>query len=374
MSLLIRAHSSLVLALALSVATCVPVSAGQETGGERELFNDVAIKVNSENISMREVEALYNDSYVLIQDKLRRGELLAANLNEAIKLAWNEALETAIQDRVLDQRATARRKDIINSNVQRAGGVLGSEKVLEMFHRLENEELRKLEHVMVTAAGGEEELRKALKRRGQTFQEWREGLTKELWRRYVISLELGGGLNVRPSEVKEYFEKHPDQFGQAEAWRLRRIRIAKKNFTTPEIALQAAQKTKAAIEGGKDFAEIAAAVSDDAQFASAGGLMTRGGQSDLPSGAFPAEEKIAAKMKDGQLSDPLDGGDWYILIQRVGYQERRTKTFDEVSEKAEAIVYSERLKQKKKEMQERLKRTSYVEVLQKDPPAHLLPK
>src|SRR5579862_146045 len=355
------------------LSTPAPLSLFAARGGDNFLFNDVAVKVNNENISIREVENVYADSYILIQDKLKRGELSAASVNDAIKLAWTDALDQAIQDRLLDQRANARRKEIINYYLQRAGAAVGQDKAYEMFKRLEDEYTRKLEHDKIAAAGGEEELRKALQRRGQTFAQWRENLSKELFRLDIIAMELGP-INVRPHEVKEYYEKHKDEFGQAEAWRLRRIRIAKSRFKEADVALAAAKKTKESIEGGKDFAEAAAAVSDDPMYAKGGGLMTRNGQTDLPSGVFPGDEKIAAGLKDGGVSEPIDAGDWYVLVQRLGHQERREKRFDEVSDRVENMVMQEKIRSKKKEMQEKLKRTSYVEIIQKDPPEHLMAK
>ncbi len=340
--------------------------------GQDFMSNGVAVKVNSQNVSVRDVEALYNDSYSLIQDKLRRGELAAAHLDEAIRLAWAEALDTAIQDKLLDQRAEKRKREIMSFYLQRAGSTLGAPKALEMFHRLESEYVAKLRHDKIVAAGGEEELRKALKRNGQTMAQWEDNLSKELFRRDVIGIEMGQ-IIVRPSEMEEYYKKHPEQFGQPEAWRLARIRIDKKKFTAPEIALAATNKVKARIDGGDDFAALAAKVSDDVIFAPNGGLMTRNGLTDLPSRAFPKEEEIAKDMKDGELSGPHDMDDAYILLRRLGHQEAHTKKFEEVSDKAEMLVYNEKFKQKKKEMYERQKRESYVEVLQKDPPDHLFP-
>ena len=338
-----------------------------------DAFNVVAIRINNQSVSLRDVETLYQDGDVVIQDKLKRGELTPANLEKAIRLAWSEALETAIQDKILDQRAEKRKRDIMNYVLAAAGaaGVSG-DKAFERFERIENDYLAKLRQQLVTASGGEEELSKALKRRGQTMKQWNDNLEKELFRRDVISMELGG-VTVKPSEVKAYYENHPDQFGQNEAWRLRRIRIAKDKFTTPEVALNAARMVKESVEkGGKEFEQVAAKFSDDPEYAEHGGLMLRNNHTDLPPGNFPAEERIAEKLKDGEISDPADSGNWYVLVQRLGHQNARVLKFEEASEKAEGLLYSEKLKQKKKEMYDRLKRDSYVEIIQKDPPEHLL--
>lgn len=334
-------------------------------------FNAPALKVNTQIVSIRQVEAVFMDSYLLIQDKLRKGELKPASLGEAIRMAWAEALETATQDSIIDQRADRRRKDIIHMYLSRAGGEVGSDRALEYFRREEEYYVRLLRREMVAAAGGEEELTKALKRRGQTMQEWEAGLPRELFRRDVLALELGPVVRS-PGAARAFYDKHPEPFKQSEAWRLRRIRVAKDKFKSPEVALEAAKMVCAKIAGGADFEELALKVSSDPEFAGQGGLLTRDGKTDLPGGAFPAEEHIAENMQDGKVSEPVDCGEWYAIVQRVVFRPVKIQSFEEASDRAEALAYAEKLRQKRRELFEKLRHESYIEVLQKDPPEHLL--
>ena len=353
------------------VLLCGAIGCGFARGASTETFNGPALKINTQIVSIREVETVFSDSYVLIQDKLRRGELSQANLENAIRMAWAEALDTATQDKIMDQRADKRRKDIIKYYIDRAGGQIGPDRALEFFKREEADYIRRLRKEMVAAAGGEEELRAALKRRGQTMENWEAGLSRELFRRDVLAMELGP-ISRSPGAARGYYEKHPELFKQEEAWRLRRIRVAKSKFTSADVALQAAKMVREKIVAGGDFAELAARVSEDPEFAEKGGLLMRDGKTDLPSGFFPAEEKIAETLKDGGISDVLDSGDWYVIIQRVGYRPIKVQSFDEAAERAEALSFNEKLKQKKKELFEKLKDESYIEVLQKDPPENLM--
>jgi len=339
--------------------------------GPSPTFNAPALKVNTQVVSIREVETVFSDSYVLIQDKLRKNELKPVDLGAAIRAAWTEALETATQDKIMDQRADKRRKDIMRMYLARAGGEFSGERALEYFKREELDCVRRLRRELVTIAGGEEELAQALKRRGQTMPEWEAGLSRELFRRDVLALELGP-IARSPGAARAFFDKHPEQFKESAAWRLRRIRIAKNRFKTPETALEAAKMVQAKIAAGGDFAELAAKVSDDPEFAGQGGLLTRNGKTDLPPGNFPVEEKIADSLADGAVSEPADAGDWYILVQRVAYRAMTIQSFEQAGDRAEALAFAEKLKQKKRELFEKLKDESYIEVIQKDPPAHLL--
>lgn len=367
--------------LCVLVLACVPraFAAEAENAGpsghpapvSSTTFNGPAVKVNTQIVSIREVEAVFADSYVLIQDRLRKGELKPAELGAAIRAAWAAALDTATQDRIMDQRADRRRKDIMRMYLARAGGDLSGERALEYFRREEADCVRRLRRELVAAAGGEQELAQALKRRGQTMREWEAGLSRELFRRDLLALELGPTARS-PAATRAFYEEHAELFKQPAAWRLRRIRIAKDRFKSPEVALEAAKMVRAKIAGGADFAELAAKVSDDPEFAREGGLLAREGKTDLPPGNFPAEEQVAAELADGGVSEPVDGGAWYLIVQRAGYRPMTVQSFEEAGERAAALAYAEKLKQKKRELFEKLKDESYIEVLQKDPPPQLL--
>jgi len=337
-----------------------------------DTFNAPALKVNTRVVSIRQIEAIYSDSYALIQDKIRKGELNAALLSPAIQKAWTEALETATQDEIMDQLADKRRKDIMRMYIERAGAAnVSGEHAVQRFKAEEARYTRMLRREMINAAGGEEELRQALRRRGQTLTEWENGLSRELFRRDVLSLELGPIVRS-PAAARNFFEKNPDLFRQDEVWRLRRIRIAKSKFNSPEVALGAATLTREKILKGADFAEIASKVSDDPEYVQGGGLMTVNGRTDLPSGTFLIEERVAAALKDGEISEPFESGEYYLIVQRAGYRPLSTQKFEEAADRAEALAYSEKLRLRKRELFEKLKDQNYVEVLQKGPPANVL--
>jgi parvulin-like peptidyl-prolyl isomerase len=334
-------------------------------------FNAPAVKVDTDVVSIREVEVVFADSFKLLQDRLRTGEVTQDNLLKEVQHAWTEAIDSATQDKIIDQLADKNRKDIIKSIVARNGPEVSSAQVVEWFNRWEADEIRRLRRELVSVAGGEDELKAALKRRGQTLEEWERGLSRELFRRNVLAMRLGPILSS-PAAARAYYEKHPEQFHQEDAWQLRRIRIPKAESSTAEIALEKAKLVREKINSGANFSDIAAKVSDDPQFAKQGGLLSRAGKTELPSGTFPGEEKIAQGLKDGELSQPIDVGDWFVIVQRAGYRAASTQTFEQAAEKAEGLSMQEKLKEKKKELFDKLKRDAYIEVIQKDPPASVL--
>jgi hypothetical protein len=335
------------------------------------MANAVALRVNGQPIGLREVEAAFDDTWRLIQERLTRGSLKAPEAEKAVRDGWRDALQTVVHDAILDLLGEAHRERIIQYFVARFDPATPPSRIMDSFHRLEGDEVRRLRTEMVKAAGGEEELRAALKRKGQTMREWELGLRRELFRREVVYMNVGY-IAGSPKMAREYFDAHPDEFHKPDAWRLRRIRIPKDRFNTPGNALQAAKLIYDRLKEGQEFGALASSLGYDPPTEQAGGLLMVNGQTDRPSGTFPEEERIAAKLQDGAISEPVDTGTAYLIVKREGYREKQQPTFEEAADQASALAYTAKLKQKKEEFFAKEKHDAFIEILIKDPPPQYL--
>jgi hypothetical protein len=349
----------------------MPVCA--ETVGQgvknEDFMNLGAIRVNAQVVGVHEVEAQFLESYQLLQEKVKRGTVKGDAIDKALKDAWTAALQTTIQDTLLDQQGAKYRTRIIRSILANSAPGTYDNQMLDAFRRWEEDAVREYARQKIQAAGGEAELAAALKRKGQTLDDWKKSLSREIFRQQVLFDSLG---NIPPSPKagRAYFEAHPDEFEVKDIWRLRRIKIPKNKFSTPEAAQQAAQVIYTKIKEGYDFAQMAADLKYDPPYDASGGLLTVDGQTDLPSGNFPIEERIAKKLiaKDGQYCEPLDLDDQYLIVKREYYKAGVKPTFEDSAEKAIALAQFDRVKQKKQEFYEKQKKDSFVEILQNDPP------
>ncbi len=149
----------------------------------------------------------------------------------------------------------------------------------------------------------------------------------ELWRRYQDQHESAkvrfilidparvippAAITVTDGEIKSYYEAHQDEFKRPAHARIEYVAIDK----SPNAADTAAAKTKAdsvraAITGGKDFAEVAKAESSDQGSAARGGELgvIRKGQT------VPAFEQAVWSLKVGELSEPVLTQFGYHIIQ-----------------------------------------------------------
>jgi len=363
-------HLLLPLLLAGLWAATVAASSGEATPPPVE--NGPALKVNSQVVTIREVENVFADSFSIIQEHLRRGTLKPEMREVAIREAWKAALSTAMQDELLDQLAHKFRSDIIKNLVSRTDPSVPATRVIEFFRRIEGDYIAKLRTQLIEAAGGERELRAALARKGQTIRDWESTLSTELFRREVL-FEQVGQVAPSPAAAKAYYEAHPDEFRTSDAWRLRRIKIPKSKFDSPDAAAQATVLVYKKLTDEKiEFATLAATVAFDPPFDNNGGLLTVDGQADQPSGHFLAEETIASKLKDGEFSKPYDLGDSFLIVFREGYRERKNQTYEESANHALALAYQDKVRKKKEEFLEKQLKSAYTEIIQKDPPARWL--
>ena len=333
--------------------------------------NAVALRVNAAVMSVREVEWVFYASFELLQDKLRRGELKPEQKPDALQLAWKQALDAVIQDQLLDEMAQDLRDQIKLAMITRlAPGTLPS-RVEDTYRRLEADHVERLRKDRVAQAGGEKKLIETLRKRGQSYLAWERGLVLDLFRGEVLAHNLGP-LAVSPAAARDYFELYPEQFNVPDAWRLRRIRVPKDRFQSPEAAAQAAAMIHKQLSAGADFAELATALKYDPGFDEKGGLLHVAGKTDLPSGNFPAEERLARDLKDGRFSTPTAVPDGWLIVKREGYRPGIKQSWEQAAEKAAALAFNERFAAKKTSFFDKLKQKAHIEIVHPHLPARWL--
>jgi peptidyl-prolyl cis-trans isomerase C len=136
----------------------------------------------------------------------------------------------------------------------------------------------------------------------------------------------------KPSEedLKKYYEEHKAEFEQVHARHILirfqgsplPIKAGQKDLTDAE-ALAKMQALRQKIQGGEDFAKVAAQESDDTGSATNGGDLGtfRHGQ------MVPSFEQVAFALKPGELSEPVKTQFGYHLIK---LESKDSKSFEEV--------------------------------------------
>lgn len=145
----------------------------------------------------------------------------------------------------------------------------------------------------------------------QFYQSMRDqlGMTREQIRndlRYRLLLEKIAiqSVIVHDEEIDDYIAEHPEEFGPREQWRLSQISVNTK--TEAERLLEQ-------IRNGAEFAELAKRYSIDEITADDGGDLGFVERNDpfVPEAVLQAAERL----KLGEVSDPIQVDDYYVLLQ-----------------------------------------------------------
>lgn len=144
---------------------------------------------------------------------------------------------------------------------------------------------------------GEPEFLTALKQNGLTP----DTLRQEIEAKLTLERLAVKGVNVTDEEIAQYLQENQEQLGQPEEVRARHILV-----TTEEEAKKVVEELKA----GGDFAQIAAARSQDPGSKDQGGDLGYFRQGEL----VPEFEKVAFELKPGEISAPVKTQfGWHII-------------------------------------------------------------
>jgi peptidyl-prolyl cis-trans isomerase SurA len=189
----------------------------------------------------------------------------------------------------------------------------------------------------------QEELVAALKEQGQSYEQYREALKKQLERVKLINYEVKSKIIITEKELKAYYDDHKDEFNTKGKVHLAMIFLKQED---PGDAKESRDlKVKAGriiekIKDGDDFGKLAK------EFSNGPGAKEGG---DL--GVFKISElnpEMAATIKDlssGEVGAPIVGPNGIQIIKVVEKDQGGEKSFEQVKNSIRSTLYREKLDQ-----------------------------
>ena len=173
--------------------------------------------------------------------------------------------------------------------------------------------------------------------------------------RKTIDQKVGAKVQVTPSEVSDYYNKHIAEFVQPEAMKLSNILIRPREDLKPEKAFELANKILKKLREGGDFSELAKTFSEGPS-AAEGGLMGYVKSADLA----PEIVKALSALKDGDISGVVQTGAGYHIFKIEEKRPAGTLTLSEVRRDIEEALFKEKIHEKVKGWLETLKKNAYI--------------
>ena len=201
----------------------------------------------------------------------------------------------------------------------------------------------------------------ALKEQGQTYDQYRKMLKKELERVKLINYEVKSKIIITEEELKTYYDEHKDEFNTKGKVHLAMIFLKqedpdnrKESRALEEKAARIIEKLKA----GEDFENLAR------KFSSGPGASEGG---DL--GVFKISElnpEMAAAIKDlstGEVGAPIVGPSGIQIIKVVEKDQGGEKSFDQVKNSIRSTLYRKKLNETYSAWIKGLREKAYTKII-----------
>jgi len=315
----------------MTAALCLIV--GVAVASAQEVVEAIVAIVNDEVITLSEYTFEYNGVYESL-----RAQVPEEQFSEMWKQRKEGLLDAMITSMLLLQEA--RRKGI---------------NVAEQL-RMTIDNIKKENEIESDA-----DLIRALQSQGIDYESWKARLEEDILRQGVIYSEVRSTLVFDDSDIVEYYNNHPEDFTDPLRYTLKAVFVSKEGRSDEDIAARQ-KEVMDRLRAGEDIAVVAKELSEGPEKESGGDL-----------GSFNTgelAENLESSVKElevGSLTDWIDVGTGWYVIQLAERQEPRLKSFEESRDAIQEKLYQEAEQGKLEEYIKKLKETSYIKILIENP-------
>ncbi len=183
----------------------------------------------------------------------------------------------------------------------------------------------------------QEDLIAGLKNRGETYDSYRETVKVQLERMELINFEVKSKIIIREEDIKEYYDKHRDEFMSKGKVHLAIIVLKQEGQSNQggsgSLSSQA-EDIIARLKGGEDFGELAK------KFSTGPGAEDGGDVGFFKTYQLdPKLREIIKQMSPGDISEPIVRPYGIQIVKMIENQEERLKPIEEVRDAIYQIFY-----------------------------------
>jgi parvulin-like peptidyl-prolyl isomerase len=268
-----------------------------------------------------EKEASTNAVVAVVNSKEIRGEEFRreyTTFKKRIKVtdANNEDLEKRMRDGVIEEMI---RHALIAEEAAKAGVRISKE--------MEDEAIEALLNGLPPSS-----LNEVLAKQNQTYEEWKESVFRNLLVEKLVSVKISKLVEVKEDEVRKYYEDNRKEFDMPK--RARVVHIL--SSTGAE-----AEKIRASLKDGADFAETARKYSQGPEGAKGGDLGA------ISEGQMPKElEDAIFRLKENETSPVIKSQYGFHIFKVTKLEKAGLVSFQEAKDKIYNRIFQERLERK----------------------------
>lgn len=199
-----------------------------------------------------------------------------------------------------------------------------------------------------------------LLKKGMTLEKYREQLHDQILRDKFLTNYVGRKVNITERELKDYFDKHMDEFKSTSSVQLAQISIPFTATTTPDdldkiekVAFDIARSAKST----SDFDLLASKFSGK-PFTVQGGNFGVVGLDDLQ----PAIANVAIQLEAGQVSTPIVTNTGVHIIKVIDRAKTSAKDFATARDQVYNMVYDVKMREALESYAKQLKKKARIEI------------
>jgi peptidyl-prolyl cis-trans isomerase SurA len=297
-----------------------------------EVVDRVAATVNGEVVTLSEIAERAGSEY-------ERAEGLppGKERDEARAAALRRAFDQIVAEKLLAAEAQALQLEVSEQQVAAA-----------------------LEDIKTRNRFDDEQLERALAEQGLDLPTFRAQVRRELEAYQVLQYKVRGKVKVSDEDLRNYYQRHPQEFGGEDELRVRHIFLPlPEGATAAEEARVRAQGEKVLqrLKTGEDFGKVAREVSKGPSAEDGGdlGWLRRGT-------IQKALEDAAFALKDGQISGLVRAGPGLHVLKVDGRRRGGERSFEDAKEEIRTRLLDEQVAQTRQQYLEELRRSAAIEV------------
>lgn len=305
----------------------LPMPAAISPNGK--VVEDVIVRVNDQIISRSDLER---------SEKQLEQELLQTNAGPT---EVGERQKDLLRDKIDQQLLLSRGKE------------LGLNADAEVIRRLD--EIRKQNHMDTM-----EELEKAAKSQGVSFEDFKANIREGVITQQVVRDEVGRRLQMTQSQEQAFYDEHKKEFEQPEQVRLSEILIPTPVDVKDEAVAQALAKANdvaAKLQGGAKFEDLAKTYSGGQTAAEGGdlGLFKRGALAKV------LEDKTF-DLKAGESTAPIRTRQGFVILKVTEHVAAGVPPLKTVEPQIQEAMYMQQMQPALRVYLTKLREEAYIDI------------
>jgi len=205
----------------------------------------------------------------------------------------------------------------------------------------------------------DDQLKDALQQQGLTWDEYRKEVSEGIRRNQIITQMLRAKINVSETEIKDYYQKHPDNFFEPAQVKLEQIFFPVPDQATPEkkkAVSQSAEESLKKIKAGKDFQKVAQELNLPENNTSCNVNTYKKGE------LMGVLDQKAFTLKPGEISNVIDTNKGCCIIRVLERFEEKTKKIEEVHDAISNYLLQQKMEDKLQEWLQELRTNAYIDI------------